>query len=386
VIPEWCSAALLRISGANPTQDFGKSRKEEQMNGLGARQTTPTFASAMFSILLAAAFAAAAQTSSPTKPATTAAKPVAKPPTGAVPTKPMEKTTTKPSPVPPAKTAQRPAATPSGVPATSAVAQPVTSSTQPASIQSTSVAATPPPPWSPLALAGGSSDGSASSGPPSVSTSSTGASVPAYASGLGTLTGWGGYWTGVTLTVYPCFRADNQRVFCDFDVSSPNNGTIGAGAYGVSVVDDGGKITGAHSAFFVAGDGSQMPNAYVSPGRPVRLVVEYDNISQNSISLVQGGNRIQNVPVTPANPNLPRGTIPARGGAAAQQGQASTAGVANALAQGQAAVQSASNTVDQVQATALGAVDKANQTIASVNDKKKKAKSIWEQIQSTVQH
>ena len=140
--------------------------------------------------------------------------------------------------------------------------------------------------------------------------------VPSYASGLGTRLG--GVWT---LTAYGCFRS-GTRVFCDFDLSESQTnqgGTLYLFA-GVTVVDDGGKITGRHNAFFLFNDGSQANNAYFSPGNPVRYIMEYDDVNPNhtSISLVNGGDRIQGVPISPLDPSLPAGSMPARRGPNAQ--------------------------------------------------------------------
>jgi hypothetical protein len=43
-------------------------------------------------------------------------------------------------------------------------------------------------------------------------------------------------------------------------------------------------------------------------------MMEYDNIDQRytSVSLVQGQQQIQGIPITPIDPNLPAGTMPAR--------------------------------------------------------------------------
>jgi len=133
--------------------------------------------------------------------------------------------------------------------------------------------------------------------------------------GLGTFLGGG--WT---LTAYGCFRT-GTRVLCDFDAAPPRNTQINARAFGawVALVDDGGKITRPHNAFFQAADGSQLTVAYASTDSPLRLLMEYDNVAETytSVALVHARDRIAGVPVTPADPSQPAGVIPARGAAPA---------------------------------------------------------------------
>jgi hypothetical protein len=178
--------------------------------------------------------------------------------------------------------------------------------------------------------------------------------------GLGTFLGGG--WT---MTAYGCFRT-GTRVLCDFDVLPPSNTGINAGAFGpwVALVDDGGKITAPHNAFFQAADGSQLTTAYADTSNPLRLLMEYDNVSPNfnSVALVHGADRIAGVPITPADPNVPEGTILARGAAPSAPGGTATPG---------AAADKASGTVDTV-----------NQ---QVQDKKAKAKSFWQKVQDLQQ-
>lgn len=73
-------------------------------------------------------------------------------------------------------------------------------------------------------------------------------------------------------------------------------------------------MTERHNAFFVGDDGSQFPNAYLTPAKPVRFMMEYDGIDQrySAITLVLGQQQIQGVPITLIDPNLPAGTMPAR--------------------------------------------------------------------------
>src|SRR5271165_40954 len=136
--------------------------------------------------------------------------------------------------------------------------------------------------------------------------------APVAGQGLGTFLF--GDWT---LIAYGCFRT-GTRAFCDFDATKQRAVQARANTMwiGVRLVDDGGKVTARHNAFFVGEDGSQFPTAYVSTN-PVRMIMEFDNVSPNfnSVSLVQRSSRIQNVPITPADGNQPAGSIPARPGA-----------------------------------------------------------------------
>ena len=136
--------------------------------------------------------------------------------------------------------------------------------------------------------------------------------APVAAQGVGSFL-WPGDWT---LTAYGCFRS-GTRLFCDFDTTSQNNlqadASIWSGGGGVDLVDDGGKITRRHNAFFVGSDGSQFTTAYISP-QPVRFIIEYDDVDQRytSISLILGRERIQAIPITLIDPSQPAGRIPAR--------------------------------------------------------------------------
>ena len=97
------------------------------------------------------------------------------------------------------------------------------------------------------------------------------------------------------------------------------------------MVDDGGKITRRHNAFFVGSDGSQFTTAYISP-QPVRFIIEYDDVDQRytSISLILGRERIQAIPITLIDPSQPAGRIPARASAGAP-GMQPPAGRANGV-------------------------------------------------------
>ena len=141
--------------------------------------------------------------------------------------------------------------------------------------------------------------------------------APVAAQGVGSFL-WPGGWT---LTAYGCFRT-GTRLFCDFDTTNQNNlqadTSIWSGGGGVDLVDDGGKITRRHNAFFVGSDGSQFTTAYISP-QPVRFIIEYDDVDQRytSISLILGRERIQAIPITLIDPSQPAGRIPARAFASA---------------------------------------------------------------------
>ncbi len=124
-------------------------------------------------------------------------------------------------------------------------------------------------------------------------------------------------YAGWNLTAYGCFRT-GTRLFCDFDTAYQSNLQAGSNIWGpVKLVDDGGKITDRHNAFFVGDDGSQFETAYLTPSKPTRFIIEFDNIDQRytSVSLVLGKEQIQPVPITIMDPNTPAGTMPARAGA-----------------------------------------------------------------------
>ena len=187
--------------------------------------------------------------------------------------------------------------------------------------------------------------------------------APVAGQGVGTIL-WPGGWT---LTAYGCFRT-GTRLFCDFDTTNQNNlqaGTnIWSGGGGVDVVDDGGKITLRHNAFFVGDDGSQFQTAYISP-QPVRFIIEYDDVDQRytSIALVLGRQRIQGVPITLIDPSQPAGKMPARV-------------VAGAPAPG---------TQQAAQPAANGALGTATNAVNNVNGQAKKAQGLLQSVQGAVQ-
>lgn len=187
--------------------------------------------------------------------------------------------------------------------------------------------------------------------------------APVAGQGIGTFL-WPGGWT---LTAYGCFRT-GTRLFCDFDTTNQGNvyanSSAWSGGGGVNVVDDGGKITGRHNAFFVGTDGSQFPDAYITP-QPVRFVIEYDDIDERftAVSLVLGRDRIQGIPITAIDPSVPAGRIPERvsSGAAAQGTQTAAAPGAPGATNG---------------------IDKATQGINNLNDQKQKAQNLWQSMQN----
>jgi hypothetical protein len=133
--------------------------------------------------------------------------------------------------------------------------------------------------------------------------------APVVGQGVGTFLH--GPWT---LIAYGCFRS-GTRLFCDFDTTNQNNTGANSEIWRpVSLVDDGGKITTRHNAFFVGDDGSQFSTAYLTAQKPARFIVEYDNVDQRytSISLVLGKEQIQAVPITQIDPSQPAGAIPRR--------------------------------------------------------------------------
>jgi hypothetical protein len=194
--------------------------------------------------------------------------------------------------------------------------------------------------------------------------------TPVAGQGVGTFLG-----AGWTLTAYGCFRTD-VRLFCDFDVVYRNNIQANSNIwYTVNLVDDGGKITGRHNAFFVGDDGSQFNDAYVGQN-PVRFIMEYDNVNPRytSITLVNGSDRMQGVPITPMDPNTPAGTIPAR----ASVGTPAAATSTSASAGAQNAANTATNTV-------TNSTNQANQVMNTVNDQKSKAQGFWNSLKGAAQ-
>jgi len=282
---------------------------------------------------------------------------------------------------PPAKPAPKPAASAPKPKPAKLVAKTAPVSPQPAKAASVSNAVTPSPtpvPATAQALPGiaaqpvvnspstQSANNSSTSVPRAATPSAAGSGdsrTPVAGQGIGTFV-WPNGWT---LIAYGCFRS-GTRLFCDFDTTSNNNTQAGvniwSGAGGVNLVDDGGKITTRHNAFFVGDDGSQFTTAYVGQ-QPVRFIIEYDDVDQRytSISLVLARNQIRSVPITLVDPSQPAGKMPARAGLAApaQAAQSSTQG------------------------SGTGLLDKASNTVNNTNTQKKKAQSLWKSVQDAAQ-
>jgi hypothetical protein len=188
--------------------------------------------------------------------------------------------------------------------------------------------------------------------------------TPVGMQGVGDFT-WAGGWL---LTAYGCYRS-GTRLFCDFDTTNQHNqqanSNIWSGAGGVNVVDDGGKLTPRHNAFFVGTDGSQFVTAYISP-QPVRFVIEYDDIDQRNttISLVLAGNRIQSVPIMAMEASQPAGKMPARGFATGAQ---------------PAGTQSA-GTQQSTSTGAPGILDKATNAANNASNQKQKAQDMLKSL------
>ena len=159
-------------------------------------------------------------------------------------------------------------------------------------------------------------NGLTSGGTPSTAQSTAGDNrTPVGAQGVGTFV-----FQSWTLVVYGCFRS-GTRLFCDFDTFNQNNLQANSNIWEpVNLVDDGGKITRRHNASFIGDDGSQFPTAYITT-KPVRFMIEYDDIDQRytSISLVLGKDQITGVPITVEDASQPAGKIPARPSANAVQ-------------------------------------------------------------------
>jgi len=135
---------------------------------------------------------------------------------------------------------------------------------------------------------------------------------PVAATGLGTFRA-----ADFTLTAYGCFRT-GTRVLCDFDATKQHNRQMNAASIWstVDLVDDGGRITKRHTAYFMGDDGNQFPVAFLST-TAVRMILEYDNVSPQftSVSLVNRRERIQGVPITPVDASQPAANTATRGAA-----------------------------------------------------------------------
>ena len=281
-------------------------------------------------------------TTTPTTPATKPATP-AKPPTAAKPA-------TLPVYGAPANSTAKPATAATTAPAPAAASAPATSA-GPSANQVVKPAAA----WQPFAPAAAAPASAPASTAPAANTAGAAPSsgdgrTPVGGLGVGSFL-WPGGWT---LTAYGCFRTDT-RLFCDFDTTNINNlqvsSVIWSGAGGVNLVDDGGKITPRHNAFFVGTDGSQFQVAMVSQ-QPVRFIIEYDDVDPRytAVSLVLTSNRIKSVPVFAIDPNQPSGVFPARAAGGAQKGAAPAATSAAAGTKSDP-LQQAQQTIDKTKDT-----------------------------------
>lgn len=119
----------------------------------------------------------------------------------------------------------------------------------------------------------------------------------------------GGGWK---LNIYACYRGGN-RLLCDFDLLAVN-GTSGqtdtAPFYTLAVVNDGGKVTQRHDAYFVATDGSRLNRGFFS-STPLRYVMEFDSFGQApaSVTMSNGGQIVKNVPVIPFKGSIDQGSM-----------------------------------------------------------------------------
>jgi hypothetical protein len=288
------------------------------MNCLNRRQGPKTLAALGAAIAFAACLTAGAQTTTPEKKATVPAKAATvKPVVKATPstTTATQKTQSAATVVTPASSQTVITPTPQTVvtpssqtvtnplmqTTTTPLSQPVTTPlSQTGLIPSTagSTATTSNP------MSGMTSGGTSNNAAPSAGDSR----APVAGQGIGTF-----LFHTWTLVAYGCFRS-GTRLFCDFDTLNQNNVQANSSIWApVNLVDDGGKITRRHNAFFVGDDGSQFPTAYVTT-KPVRFVMEYDNVDQRytSISLVLGKDQITGIPITVEDAVQSAGKIPSR--------------------------------------------------------------------------
>jgi hypothetical protein len=118
------------------------------------------------------------------------------------------------------------------------------------------------------------------------------------------------------MTAYSCFRSGSQ-VLCDFDVS--NQGNIRANAKQIyndtHMVNGSGRVLQRSDAYFVDTDGSQFVDSQITPGNKVRMIMVFNNIpaSTTSVSLAQGSNTIQSVPIANQEPGTAEGADASHG-------------------------------------------------------------------------
>jgi|HubBroStandDraft_1064217.scaffolds.fasta_scaffold285814_2 hypothetical protein len=102
-----------------------------------------------------------------------------------------------------------------------------------------------------------------------------------------------------TATAYSCTRY-GSRVLCDFDVTRQSSAETNQQIWNQMIlVDDGGKISHRHDAYYVFDDGTQGNNAYLT-AKPVRMIMEFDDVSANasSATLAVGQDRADSIPIT----------------------------------------------------------------------------------------
>lgn len=266
------------------------------------RKNLRQFAFMMGTVALTACFAGAAQTAT-----TTTTTPLKKVPPPAHAAKPAPAAKLASTPIPARSTAvmARPASAAAGIPAArknSASSQPMLPNlggSPTSAINGSSAVA----PANTMAAPGSGARTAPVSGDPR---------APVVAQGVGTF-----QFRDFTLTAYGCFRT-GTRALCDFDATKQDSVQFNAEKlwYAVVLVDDGGRVTKRHAAYFVGDDGSQFPTAFLSTN-PVRLIMEYDNVSPQftSVSLVNGRDRIQTVPVTAIDAGQPAAANATRGAA-----------------------------------------------------------------------
>jgi hypothetical protein len=217
---------------------------------------------------------------------------------------------------------------------------------------------------------------------PASSSAGSVSSVPTAASGQRGAVGLQGVgsflWGDWTAVIYGCYRS-GTRVLCDFDVTKTNPQQANANQLwgGLNLVDNGGRVSARHNAFFMGDDGSQFQTGYMSQ-TPVRLLMEYDDVSANitSATLVLANQRVQPVPINNVDPSQPAGTIPARG---AGQAPAAAAAPAGSAAAGTAPA--SNNPVDQAQ----NGVNNAQNQVNNANNQTQKAKSLWNSLKGAAQ-
>ncbi|HKT48270.1 MAG TPA: hypothetical protein VJP87_12165, partial [Candidatus Acidoferrales bacterium] len=228
-----------------------------------------------------------------------------------------------------------------------------------------------------LAPGGASSRGSSGSGGGAAVAGNTQPGTTAGSSAGGnsraavTVPGIGSFRGGdFTLTAYGCYR-NGTRILCDFDLTKQNNAQSNTMPfYTLTVVDDGGKITPRHDAYFLGADGTHMTTAFLSQA-PVRYIMEYDDVAANfmSVSLVNGSDQLQGVPIKPVDATQAAGTVPNR------------SSVATAAANPNAANPNSTNpNANPSAVNAANATDKASQAINKATNAKAKAKSLWDQL------